>query len=354
MGLQSINYINKTQENYRIAISYYTAKRAQFANYLIQNEIQGLELFKQEQIKAFVNSFKNFQQDIINKASTNIDNTQTMSFTHEEKTINLGMTYADISTTILKDKASGIRKFGPLFEIAFAQYFSDLSQKFSHNLSNFISQRTGEIVQEGFTFQGKRQIRSDVTLGNVQNIKDTQMEISIDMQDRINEIMNSDLNVTQRAENIIGLMKNQGYLSDTNVIAGFSLKNYSDNIAYTHSEKLKNSLNKEYQKFPPASNNEAYTQMMYYLSKYLIAITSPNIVGLISYQGLEWMDDVLEKYRYIFHIRTRTRAKEEEKFWIENSAIYLQKQNVAAKMSRWNVRGKKTGLITLNLNANVF
>lgn len=350
-----MNYYSQIQNNYDIAVRYYSAKRNQLANYLVNNEIQNLELLNQEKIKRFVQAFKKYQEQTIRNASSNTGNmvfTYVDQDTNEKREINLGVTYAEIYAALQKNQSDGIRRFGVLLEKALESYFQELSVKTGKSVQGFIAQQTGQIVQQGFTFSKGQQIRADVTLGNVKNIQDTTMEITTTTQENINQILESEgSTVNDKADQIMRLMGQQGFLDSKKLIAGFSVKNYQDNIAYTHSEKLRKTLNEQYADPAqyPASQEEAYEQMMYFLSKYLIAITSPNIVGLITQGGLEWMDELLEKSRYIFHIRFQQKRGKNNRYWVQNSAIYLKRENQAAKISKWNSRGKKTGLIDLKI-----
>lgn len=333
-----MNYEAQINRNYNVAINYYVAKKKQLLKYLKAQGLDQKKIINQELIEQFSKAFKKYQQDIINKIKAGIDNNEKnnkLSFKFEEKTIDLDITYDDL---IELNKINRGTKFGELFEKAFHNYFSDIFESDSGQVNKFISAWTGKIVQEGFTFKKGQDIRADIVWGNQtkENIENTQMEISIELQESLDKLYSKYGDDEKGlSEAVNRKLKKAGYLSGDKVIAGLSLKNYQYNIAYTQSAKLKEQLNAEIENMEFTEHNEIYNYMVCYLSHYLISIISPNVVGLVTTKGLQWMSDVLEDHYFIFHLRQNAHNKF---YWVQNTSIFLTKKQKGA-ISIWGQDG---------------
>lgn len=333
-----MNYEAQINRNYNVAIKYYMAKKKQLLKYLKAQGLEQKKFLNEKLIEQFSKAFKKYQQDIANKIEVGIDNKEKsneLNFKFEEKTIDLGITYDDL---IELNKINRNTKFGELFEKAFHNYFSDIFESDSGQVNKFISAWTGKIVQEGFTFKKSQDIRADIVWGNQtkEDIKNTQMEISIELQENLDKLYNKYANDEEGLSKAVNYkLKKAGYLSKDKVIAGLSLKNYQYNIAYTQSAKLKEQLNAEIKNLEFTEHNEIYNYMICYLSHYLISIISPNVVGLVTTQGLQWMSDILKDHYFIFHLRQNAHNKF---YWVQNTSIFLTKRKTGA-ISIWGQDG---------------
>ena len=190
------------------------------------------------------------------------------------------------------------------FEKAFEHYLSNwFSKVASSELETYATQQTGKIMQEGLTFATGQQkmIRPDVALFNKEEWKVNESSINkpvellteIDysgIEKRLNE-----LTTEEYVQQVLQLLN--GNITGYDEFYGFSLKNYTHQVHYTSSSRLKKQLNEEMKSIEWGSRR-AY--MEYFLSKYIIAITSPTVIGLVKQDSFEWMHDVLRRQIYAF------------------------------------------------------
>ena len=157
-------------------------------------------------------------------------------------------------------------------------------------------------------------------------------ELDLELQ---NHIANSDM--------INSIMSSSGYLDENSFVGGFSVKNYDHNIAYTHSSPLMQEVNKNIAELGSGVSIEEATDMMLYtLSKHIIAITSPTVIGLYKAHSFEWMHDILKSNRYVFHLREyKGNRGKQRQVQVGNSAIYLMQSS--KNMFKYSVWKSKKG-----------
>ena len=289
-------------------------------------------------MEGFMSAWKAYQERILNNLATGVKMTSADygSF-HLDDNVQI-KTGVKKSELLSLNSAALKRRFGLAFEEALKNYFNQNTIKYEGKLNNFIARHVGDITQQAATFTKKSFIRSDLAFTTQKSIpQNMELNFFIADQEKTNVL------TQQHIEKYLS----ENYLNQDKFTAGFSLKNYSENIAYTHSKVLMEKLNlelKELGYYSEEQAQEANDYMLYFLSKYIIEITSPTVGGLYTDNGLVWMDQLLKKSRYFFHLRyykNNTMANR-AKWQVNNTAIYLQDKNISSvRYTKWSSTDSK-------------
>lgn len=338
-------YQAQIDKNYDVAIHFYEEREKMFLSLYKQRTGQNFSEIIQQEYASFINQWQEYQKKIIKQVQNGTIKQQgnlqfvVQSSNGAKRRLDTGLNVAQI---IGLKGAELKRRFAEPFENVLKAYFTPQKvEQSKKKVNSFILQHTGGVVQEGFTFkQGARMIRSDFTFTTGKNIPNT-MELSCELDSNIQALSNQYTNTATLKETVADLLRER-YLTPETFAAGFSVKNYGSNIVYTHSKVIQDEVNKMILYLRAVQ--EADITMKYVLSKHVIAITSPTVVGLMttsSAGGFSWMSDLLQHNRYVMHLRKNETTG---RFWIENSGIFLQnKDSTGGLYSTWN-SGVKTGL----------
>ena len=322
--------VSYTKKNYNNASVYYEKRKNMFLNQLtpkIKNEI--LNLNDNEAFRLFMDKWEKFQKRVleeVNKSDINLETAGKRYFQIKGKKIETELDLKDFIGK--KDSGSQKRVFATPFEKALTSFFNENILAIENSANNFIAQHTAQITQKGLTFKGARQIRSDIAIKQTNQSIPNNMELNLQM-DNIEPRMVS----KKQWENILG-----EYLQQGKIIGGISVKNYTEGMTYTSSLELMEKLNEEFYDYNIRDAKYADVYMRYFLSKYVIAITSPSIIGLLTNKGFTWMDDLLRRSRYYFHLRQD--VNKESIFHVANSSIYLAQKDSARKYSSISYEGQ--------------
>lgn len=332
-------YKAQIDANYNAAAQYYTARKKIFLSLYAQQYETNFNEANQMFFDFFRKEFDKFSQKVVERCEARDTSDAAIVIPK------LQFNDTTIDTGITNEKLKGLkiaevrRQLGFAYEQALQQYYDRIVEKTSNGVDEFISMHTGDIVQNGFTFTHGASIRADFGFGTMSRAEvPKNLELSSTLAYEL-----AKENIASNPGAITDLLTSAGYLDSTAFFGGFSVKNYSDNIAYTHSKPLMNTVNQELLKLgPQASVDEGLETIIYFLSKYIIAISSPTVLGLYTKNVFIYMDDLLEAYRYYFHLREYKGAgRRPRKLTVQNSAIYLLNlgKNVL-KYSVWGSRGK--------------
>lgn len=358
MDRSNINILQqKTQQNYQVAQRYYEQKKDMFIRLQAGNKNKqyqkNIQQFYTELLPQFMEQFSKFEDKILSDVSANKNITNFSGFVVNINGINhkisTGLTKQDF---LNKDYTTIKREFGFVFEKSLTNFFETYRKNISSNVDNFIAEHTGEIVQEGLTFSGgARAVRSDFVMRTKGKKAKNQ---TLELQTQLQAFEDPNLSYQEQVAAVFQELK-KTYLNKKQFIGGFSVKNYDDNIGYTSSVKLQREFNEylEQQKiYGKDSAEEAYAHMKYFLSKYVIAISSPSVIALITNKQFLWMHQMLQRYNYIFHLRYNNNNSQ---YFVNNSQIFLEKQRGLNSfiISEWNndtMIGKIINPIQFNAN----
>lgn len=276
----------------------------------------------EQTLSSFLNGFKNYEKKVLKQWQQQINSEQGISsiqqsFVVGKQRINTGLVPKDFLNA--KDKATAKRILAKGFEKGLSDYFNKTSKSAAERVKNFTMQHVGGVVQKGFTFKGARMIRSDIAFTQTKKIPEN-MELSYALDSDLQAKALLYNNQKELEGQVISLLSRH-YLDPNTFVGGFSLKNYSESISYTSSEALREEVNMAISKVYNPAFADLY--MKYVLSKHIIAITSPTVLGLITNKEFKWMSDLLKEKYYVFHLR---KDLDHGNFFVNNSSIYLQNQ----------------------------
>ena len=345
--MTAANMEAQINKHYDAAVAYYEKRKELFLQQWGKTYKVGFQTVSETFLTDFLFQFEKWSKSVINKinSSGNLSSSYGIkSFSYQGQRISTGLTPEQLNgKTIAEQK----RMLAIPLEKALQQYFNKMDLQTTESVKGFIAQHTGSIVQQGFTFgNAKKMIRSDIafTQGNMKIPNN--MELSVEMDTNIQELSGKYNNKEDYEQALLATMKQAGYLSEDRFIGGFSIKNYNKNIAYTHSKALLDEINEKIKIFYGTNPTLPDLTMRYCLSKRIIAITSPTVVGLITNKGLRWMSDILSSDQYIMHLRYNS---DKNNFYISNSAIYFAEKNRAkVKYSTW-ANGQMYGMMAYDL-----
>lgn len=326
-------YWSQIDKNYNTAAVFYEERKNMFLNLYQQRTKQNFEHTRQQGIASFIKQWKSYEERMIASIQNkNYQGIQYFSFSHNGKTEKLrtGLTPQFFLENPNMSASEIKKRFATPFELVLKEYFNRDLQHMQRGIDNFIMQHTGQIVQKGFTFKGERAIRSDIAFTTGRAIPN-HMELSTGFDTMIQKYSTVYNDQARLNNSVVTLLRNK-YLNPNNFAAGFSIKNYSESISYTSSKNIQDEVNLliRYQ----TRADEADVSMKYVLSKHVIAITSPTVLGLITTKGFTWMSDLLRMKRYIMHLRRDDKTK---RFWVENPNIYFQDNNKTSGVySNWS------------------
>lgn len=335
--------INK---NYDAAAVFYDQRKEIFLKQWSKQYSTSFEQVYNNFFSEFLLEFNKWSNKILEQfqRKEKIDTKGVTAFTFKGQKIMTGLTADQL---IGKTSAAQKRQMAFPFEKTIQQFFNKIAHPTKNAISDFVAVHTGGIVQEGFTFaKGAKMIRSDIAFSNLpgkgaKKIPEG-MELSVDLDNNLQSIFTSFTMSPAQQQAVLMRQLQAGYLSEDKFVGGFSIKNYSKNIAYTHSKVLLDEVNESlrniYEKMPKQSD----VQMRYVLSKHVIAITSPTVLGLITNKGLKWISEILRQNEYIMHLRFN---KDYNQFYVGNSAIYFAEKNRnRIKYSTWE-HGKLSSIM---------
>ena len=327
--------INK---HYDAAAVYYDKRKELFLRQWSKKYSTSFETVSNQFLSEFLHAFNNWSNKILKQfqASSTNKTKGVTAFTFKGQKIMTGLTGEQL---IGKTASAQKRQMAFPFEKTLQQFFNKIAKPTDNAISDFVAIHTGGIVQEGFTFAGnsKKMIRSDIAFSNLSGKGDKKipknMELSVKIDDNLQQLSNQFQASQSYQEQVLQTMLQNGYLSEDKFVGGFSIKNYSKNIAYTHSKVLLDEVNSSLKNIHEKMPKQSDVQMRYVLSKHVIAITSPTVLGLITNKGLKWMSEILRQNNYIMHLRFN---KDYNQFYVGNSAIYFAEKNRnSIKYSTW-------------------
>ena len=338
-----LKYSAQIDQAYNAAANYYYQRRRIFEKLYRQNYKIAFETANEVFFTIYRKEFDEFSNKILQLFSStsniSLNTIKLPELKFKDQVINTGLTVSDfLKNGIPLDKASIQRKLGFTYEKVLDNYFKQNVGPVSFALNDFVNIHTGEILQKGLTFKNTAQIRADFAFSNLNtsNKVSNNMELSTELDLRLQNYIND-------ADMINNIMSESGYLNENHFVGGFSVKNYDNNIAYTHSSPLMEEVNKNIAELGyNVSIEEATDMMLYTLSKHIIAITSPTVIGLYKAHSFEWMHDILKSNRYVFHLREyKGNRGKQRQVQVGNSAIYLMQSS--KNMFKYSVWKSKKG-----------
>ena len=353
-------YVSQINANYNAAIGYYKQRRAIFTRIYNTNYQRSFEAANIEFFDDFRIAFEEFSKNVIDQFANVASITDDLSLPNLEvnsQVIDTGLSVSDFqgANGMVLDKASIKRKLGFTYEKVLNEFFKNQALNPTNKAINqFVNIHTGDIIQKGFTFGhgGGAQIRADFAFSTTGAVSKN-MEIST----KLDQLLSTP-SIVNSSEAISNIMSSHGYLSEKDFVGGFSVKNYNNNIAYTHSTPLMKEVNSAIASLGShVSMEEATDNMLYVLSKHVISITSPTVLGLYKANSFAWMDEILDSNRYFFHLREYKGAgKRKRQVVVRNSAIYLQALGKNTfKYSIWQKgKGKDKFNVTIKTTSKLF
>ena len=257
-------YKSQIDANYKAAAHYYTQRKKIFLSLYQQQYQTNFKEANQMFFDKFREKFDEFSAQVIQRCENRnnvTDNIVVPTLQFKEQVIDTGITNERLIGLQIGEVR---RQLGFAYEHALQQYFDKIIEKSSDSVDAFIDIHTGDIVQDGFTFSHGASVRADFgfsTMSKEQAKKSMHFELSSSLAHQL-----AQENVVANPEAVVSALTANGYLDSTKFIGGFSVKNYSENIAYTHSKPLMNTVNQELLKLgPKASVEEGLDTILFFI-----------------------------------------------------------------------------------------
>lgn len=137
---------------------------------------------------------------------------------------------------------------------------------------------------------------------------------------------------------------------------GFSMKrwNMNSNNSYTHSSKLRDSLNTKYEKTEKTWNYKyANALMQLEMAKNIIALMGPINIGIFSGSHFYWMNDIIQSRMLVMHVYSKILQKKEEiKPYIQSTNVYLLDKSKLKGLQLEKIGKGKKAYYSINYNGS--